>query len=284
MPNYSDRLVVLLYCIWYHPSQVNLAYTLAQNVPKDKNPLLSGTPSLRVFDYGCGALAMQFGLTLAAIDLWERHKSVPKISVQSYDTSKEIIRIGQDIWHEFRTELDRDAQLDGPREVCSAINLEFQEIESDTSPIRYNTQESRWLTVLHVSYRKNTRLARKDLNSHIRCNRPDLVLVTFHPEAAEYSFCPNQPGYNLAHRFCYSGRSPGEHRLNMYGRLHKVSELRSRLEEYMKNLHIDDHEVGRKRDLILNNKHAPRPYRRIGQSVNWQGRTDAEAALYFDRR
>ena len=43
MPNYGNEWVAVFYLLWYQPAQINLAYTLAQKVPEDRNPLLTGT-------------------------------------------------------------------------------------------------------------------------------------------------------------------------------------------------------------------------------------------------
>ena len=88
MPDYNDW-DALIYCLWYQPGHVNLAYTLARKVPASKNPLVTGKGQLRVIDFGCGALAVQFGLALVAADTLARHRRLPQITVIPIDTSSQ---------------------------------------------------------------------------------------------------------------------------------------------------------------------------------------------------
>ena len=84
-PDYDDPWVALLYLTWYQPSQVNLAYTLSRRILGATNPFLSG--SLQIVDYGCGALAMLFGLALAAAETHQKDRPHPKITVDLIDES-----------------------------------------------------------------------------------------------------------------------------------------------------------------------------------------------------
>ena len=91
-PDY-DGWHALLYALWYQPSQINLAYTLARKVPKEKSPLRTGN-GRQVIDFGCGALAMQFGLALAAADSLEELKVQPRVAIISEDSSTPMRDMG----------------------------------------------------------------------------------------------------------------------------------------------------------------------------------------------
>ena len=85
----------IFYSLWYQPGHINLAYTLVKKVPEQRNPLISGRGSLFVKDFGCGELAMQFGIALAALDTFEAYGSVPDIAIFSEDNSKHMDFFGK---------------------------------------------------------------------------------------------------------------------------------------------------------------------------------------------
>ena len=93
MPNY-DSWDALFYSLWYQPAHINLAYTLSKLIPREQNPLKSGSGSLQVVDFGCGALAMLFGLVLAATDTLQKLEALPRIAIVSEDTSQPMKNIG----------------------------------------------------------------------------------------------------------------------------------------------------------------------------------------------
>ena len=171
MPRYN-KWDALFYSIWYQPCHINLACTLAHRVPKDNNPLRSGGGSLEVFDFGCGALAMQFGLALAAADLRRRQR--PRISVISRDSSKPMVRIGRRIWDRFVREIadkKKYPKLGALRQVCDEMEFSHQ-----NSPMA-----THWLTILHVAYKANAAEVKKELDARVKKEKPDVVLVTARP-------------------------------------------------------------------------------------------------------
>ena len=162
MPCYDDW-DALFYSVWYQPAHINLAYTLVNKVPRHRNPLLSGIGSLEIFDFGCGALAMQFGLTLAAADALYERGTFPRIVIISCDASKDIREIGWKIWKCFTKEIANCAMYPelGPlRHVCR--NMQFE--RSKPKGIYPGT---RWLTVLHVTYKENAAEVKKELDERV---------------------------------------------------------------------------------------------------------------------
>ena len=164
----------LLYSTWYQPSQINLAYTLARKVTKDKNPLRSGSGSLEVFDFGCGALAMQFGLALAAVDTVKKYHTCPQLAVVSRDKNKPMHRIGKRLWRRFVDEIadeENYPELNALRQVCAALKVDNHG----------NSTATRWLTVLHVAYGESAAEVKKSLDARVSKKKPHMVLVTARP-------------------------------------------------------------------------------------------------------
>ena len=180
MPSY-DAWDALFYSVWYQPSHINLAYILARKMPKDRNPILSGGGSLQVVDFGCGALATQFGLALAAADT--SRGQTPRISVISQDSSKDMVRIGRNIWTRFVKEIankKKYPELKKLRKVCAAMKTDNQDSRVAT----------RWVTALHVAYEESAVEVREELDRRVKSGNPDLILVTTHPQNTQAAYAP----------------------------------------------------------------------------------------------
>ena len=169
MPEYN-HWDALFYTLWYQPTQVNLAYTLARKVLNERNPLLSGRGSLQVVDFGCGALAMQFGLALAAADSLEEQGVQTPVAIVSEDSSAPMRDMGLKLWANFVNEID-DLQmypeLEALRQVCREIRLDDR-----------GQCSLRWLTVLHAAYPKAVDEIKRLLDPRVEFEKPDLIIVT----------------------------------------------------------------------------------------------------------
>ncbi len=185
MPEY-DEWVSLFYSLWYQPTQINLAYTLVLQIPEDKNPLLTGNDDLHLIDFACGALAMKFGLALAAADIWQKHSFFPRITVVSKDESVSMKSIGDKIWRQFVNGLEKNPKLHNLQRVCRKMLV--------NSPADCPT--TRWLTALHVAYSKNNKAVKNALDCIVKIEKPDVVLITSHPGSVSYAFSPNASGSN----------------------------------------------------------------------------------------
>ncbi len=185
MPEY-DPWVALLYAIWYQPGHINLAYTLTRLIPKDNNPLHNGSGDLQVFDFGCGELAMQFGLALAAADAYHTYHRTPKISVVSEDDSEPMKKIGRDIWHNFLGQVSTYPELASLLEICQAMKPSS---EHDPKAIC-------WLTALHVAYEENAETVKQQLDFQVSRWKPELVLVTAHEVSEAWAYNPASYGYS----------------------------------------------------------------------------------------
>ena len=85
MPDYHNEWVALMYATWYHPGQVSLAWSIINSM----RPRFEG--ALYIVDFGCGSLAMRFGVALTVADALGRGESIGKIRVHSTDPSGVMI-------------------------------------------------------------------------------------------------------------------------------------------------------------------------------------------------
>ena len=108
MPDYTDDWIPLFYSTWYQLSQVNLTFSMIRAMLDQRvstNRTLSIMDKLHVIDFGCGALAMQFGVALAVADALRLGQKISSIRVDSTDSSQEMVDIGIKIWDQFREEV-----------------------------------------------------------------------------------------------------------------------------------------------------------------------------------
>lgn len=186
MPNY-DEWDALFYSLWYQPGHVNLAYTLTRLLPEEINPLKSGRGNLQVVDFGCGALAMQFGLSLAATDALEERGTVPSIAIMSQDASKPMREIGWNIWQCFVEEIGKYSELNSLQEMCKVMKFDAQD----------DPDAARWLTALHVAYRECSYKAKieQGLGELVQGYDPRVVLITTHPQNIQSAYSPGVSAY-----------------------------------------------------------------------------------------
>ncbi len=177
----------LFYLVWYQPSQINLAYTLARNTRQDKNPLQSGAGSLQVIDFGCGSLAMQFGLALAAADTLMEHGTLPQVAIISEDSSAPMRDIGLKLWVNFINEISdtqKHPDLESLRQVCEQMRFDSRIAAS-----------IHWLSALHVAYSETKDQVKVALDSRAESMGPDVILVSLHHRAPqELAYFPQNSG------------------------------------------------------------------------------------------
>ncbi len=185
MPEYNDW-DALFYCLWYQPGHVNLAYTLARKVPAIKNPLVTGEGRLSVIDFGCGALAVQFGLALVAADTLAGRGRMPQIAVLPLDTSEPMKSIGWSIWNQFTDEIERYPELCALQRVCNDMRFDNE----------FRTEAVVWLTALHVAYEENADEVEGALADIIEREHPNVVLVTTQGISVTHAFSAEAYGYS----------------------------------------------------------------------------------------
>ncbi len=101
MPNYENSWVPLMYLTWYHPRQVNLAYSIVLNSLRQLSTDRCRPEKLYIVDYGCGTLAMQFGIALAQLKCKIGGFATPEIRMDALDTSEPMIELGKRVWNRF---------------------------------------------------------------------------------------------------------------------------------------------------------------------------------------
>lgn len=228
IPKY-DNWDALQYSLRHQTSQINLAYTICRlisedsyhNIPKHRNPLRTAKGGVQVVDYGCGELALQFGLALAAADTLEELGAAPRISVRSEDESQDMIQYGQKIWIAFVNEIVNSRkypELEPLKVICQDITLNSREVQEDWQA----SNTTLWLAALHVAYRDNAESVRANLDERIMKLQPDLVIITSHsnPNSSRYAYVPASSVYRAVE---YGIQYDEE---NRYGYLHAHEQRR----------------------------------------------------------
>lgn len=179
MPCYDNEWVPLLYSTWYQPSHVNLAYSMIDAMVKKRgwDGALTKSGKLHVVDFGCGTLAMQFGVALAAADALRRKERVDSIRVDLIDSSRGMIDMGCKIWDQFKQEVNEDSKLDPLSEACSLVKSKVLE---DVERTEVCEGEDRWISAIHAVYEENKCEVETDLNKLGYRMNPDVGFVTSH--------------------------------------------------------------------------------------------------------
>ena len=188
LPDYDDW-GALLYSVWYQPSQINLAHMLSLKIfDMSKFARQSGYDRHEILDFGCGALAMQFGLALAFADLAEERGVLPNFNIAPWDASPAMISIGRSLWTKFVGEIDdhsKHPELYRLRQVLSRI--EFGKFGASSA--------NRWLTALHVAYKENAAQVKEILDAIVNWGEPNVILITAPSVASGYAYTPGNRLY-----------------------------------------------------------------------------------------
>ena len=151
IPDYGEWDALFYH--WYQPSQINLAYSMIKSTA-------AVSDKLRVMDFGCGVLAMQFGVVLAAADALEEMQSISEIRIDSLDTSQSMVNMGQKIWEQFKVELNKDFNLKYVSLACEIISpqITLNLNNPSTTGVASNSawanawQSECWVSALHTVY------------------------------------------------------------------------------------------------------------------------------------
>lgn len=200
MPAYN-HWTTLFYLTWHHPNHVNLAYSMIMATLKNTGKELPS--DLYLLDFGCGTLAMQFGLALAIADLRDT-QPVKSVRVRCIDDSEPMVRLGKKTW-------DRFGELAGENVELAVLSDAMNSItRADDPPV---CGEERWLSAMHVVYKENKVDVKRDLALHEKRIRPHVGFITSHddynsgPLARSVSPFENKRGYSL-HRNLMLGVKP----------------------------------------------------------------------------
>lgn len=233
MPEY-DEWTALFYLLWYQPERVNLAYTLTKRRLDWDNNHIRESAWLEATDFGCGQLAMQFGLALAAADAPATTPGVPPaLTVTSSDASQPMLLLGRRLWDRFMREITigRNPDLGEIRRVCNGLRFAEASGAADTARwIRYSTENNRasklenvrWLTALHVAYEEVADDVMEELDGLSSKIDPDLILVTTHPISSSHAYRPTP-------EFSEFIGEIGSEQLELKGEFSNTTTLRKRL-------------------------------------------------------
>lgn len=177
MPKY-DEWVAPFYVSWHQPAQINLAYSMIVAMLKETfDGVLAPTGKLYVYDFGCGALAMQFGVALAAADALRNGQKLDSVYIASSDTSRAMISIGVRIWKQFKSEVRKEPRLHNLSQACTLIKTQFVRHIPDRKP---SAEETRWLSAIHATYKSSQGTIKPKLDSLRSGLDPHVGFVTSH--------------------------------------------------------------------------------------------------------
>lgn len=218
MPDY-DEWGAMLYVLWYQASHINMAYATALQLLEQSGSDCSTDQPLHVYDFGCGALATQFGLCLAAMERVGSTTGNVDISIKSVDESVDMEAIGWRIWHEFRLEIRNTTKyphLDMLRLICESFA--FSRSAQYTGEI--------WMTAHHVVYQENHEDVSNKLSELTRTLSPNYVLMT--TRSRKDNFLPQASALGT-----YTRSSFGQATYSLSGGFEKTNGFRSTLLEFL---------------------------------------------------
>ena len=173
IPNYDEWDAIFYH--WYQPSHINLAYSMIEWSHELSD-------QLHIVDFGCGALAMQFGVALAAADAIKQGQSITEIKIDSIDTSQAMVDIGQKIWEQLKREIGRTpnlSYLDRAYEVIKPIPLITRE-KGDIERIGSAPNSNVWGSAIHAFYDDNKDDVQCSLKSLVDRLTPDICFASTH--------------------------------------------------------------------------------------------------------
>lgn len=175
MSDYHDEWVALFYH-WYQPSQINLAYSMIKSMISSTGIL---NEKLHIVDFGCGSLAMQFGVALAVADTINK-RPITEIRIDSIDTSQAMIKIGQKMWKLFTLRACRYPDIYnhlGP--VCEIIQPNYYK-DIGQVELAQSSDRDRWISAIHAVYDENKDDVKQSLESLVDRLHPDTCFVSTH--------------------------------------------------------------------------------------------------------
>ena len=172
IPEYSDEWVALFYLTWYQASQINLVYSVIKEMG---NNGVAISDNLHIVDFGCGSLAMQFGVAFAAADVIEEGNSIRRIEIELIDDSAPMIRLGHEVWKQFKRELSPGAESYPILAGYQAIAFRTTTTEEVA---RRNWSNSCWVSAVHAVYEENKGCVSEELRVLVNALNPDVCYTT----------------------------------------------------------------------------------------------------------
>ena len=231
MPDYNEWDTLLYH--WYQPSQINLAYSTikSKTMVSDK---------LRIVDFGCGALAIQFGVALRAADALEQMQPLSEVRIDSLDTSRAMVRMGQKIWEQFKIEAKKDSSLRHVSLACEIMNPHITLLtdrsmtQVDNNTVWANAWQSEcWVSALHTIYEGNKDNVQRWLSFIVDKLNPDLCFATTH--SSNSTLLSEVWGFMDYNEYHYLFTPPIEPQFK--GALPEITQWRSKLNSALKINH-----------------------------------------------
>lgn len=175
MPEY-DEWVAPFYLSWHQPRQINLTYSMITDIIDEESvgkEIFTATGRLYVVDFGCGALAMQFGVALAIADALQKNQKIHSACVVSYDESESMANIGKKVWKQFQSEVRKDAGLPYLEKACELI-----ETQADRPFRNPQNNEIIWISAIHSAFSANKDKIKGTLARLTDALRPSVGFVT----------------------------------------------------------------------------------------------------------
>lgn len=137
--------------------------------------------NLHLIDFGCGALAMQFGIALAMADAIDRGDPVPTVRVDSIDACDAMINLGRNVWQAYIDSLAQDPGMATLTQACGLLDWHTNNTETTEQIVRAIPRQigaEVWLSALHTVYDENITDVRDSLAEIVRHHGPDFGFIT----------------------------------------------------------------------------------------------------------
>ena len=186
-PDYSNPWVAPFYLTWYQPGHIVLASRLIRqsNETRGGNAILGpGYNSLRVVDFGCGTVPMQFALAWAGATAIEEAVSLDRINVESFDIAEPMVRMGRSAWNHFKLEIKHEPDLKPLVGVSDEIIVPRYCKRKEGLPVQEREPgQERWLTAMHAVYQKTLPSTKESFEGIAAQFDPHATLLTCHQDS-----------------------------------------------------------------------------------------------------
>ena len=205
VPKYSNKWVALLYFLWYQPRQISLAYHSIYWLLKHKLTKLD--KHLYIFDYACGSLAMQFGITLAVADILECGHNIEDVIIEGVDKSKSMIDLGEKSWAVFKEVLTDQESYQLLNEAARIIDPIYSCIITEKFTPLTDRDYIHWFSMFHGVYYPTIKEMDLRIQNWFDHLKPEVVILTSSKSKTELvdSVTPKVfPGDNSYTTYYYS--------------------------------------------------------------------------------
>lgn len=184
VPNFDDW-DALFYLTWYQPRQVNLVYSVLNELKingTDKSILGSRDDIIHIIDYGCGCLATNIAAAIAAADLVAQDCHVPKIKIDNIDISPAMILVGERIWELFQNNM----RVRTNHPICSVFDRFSYVTHSSLCTLKELSPDTTcYVTAIHSAYETTIQQTKLDIDRLVRRFSPVGLFFTSHSSKAE---------------------------------------------------------------------------------------------------